>query len=42
LVDEDLVKKVVAFFKKKKVSILPLSAANGLGVKELIGKLTNN
>jgi len=42
LVDEDLVKKVVAFFKKKKVSILPLSAANGVGVKELIGKLTNN
>jgi GTP-binding protein len=39
LVDEELVKKIVAFFKKKKVSILPLSAANGAGIKELIGKL---
>lgn len=39
LVDADLVKKAVSFFKKKKIVLLPMSAANGTGVKELIGIL---
>lgn len=39
LVAEKEVKKVVSFFKKKKINILPLSAATGVGVKELMGKL---
>ena len=42
LVDVDLVKKVVSYFKKKKVEIMPMSAATGSGVKELIGKLIAN
>jgi len=39
LVDEGTVKKVVSFFKKKKINLLPISAATGAGVKELMGKL---
>jgi GTPase len=39
LVDGDSVKKVVAYFKKKKVTILPMSAATNAGIKELTGKL---
>ena len=39
LVEERLVRETVSYFKKKKVTILPMSAATGTGVKELIGKI---
>jgi ribosome biogenesis GTPase A len=39
LVDGELVKKTVAYFKKKKIGLLPISAATGVGIKELIRKL---
>jgi GTPase len=39
LVDESLVKKTVSLFKKKKVSIMPMSSATNVGIKELIGEL---
>jgi len=40
LVDGDLVKKAVSFFKKKKINILPISAATGTGIKDLIRALS--
>ncbi len=39
LVDADLVKKVVSYFKKKKIGILPISSATGMGMKELVEKI---
>jgi GTP-binding protein len=39
LVDGELVKKTVAYFKKKKIGLLPISAATGAGIKELINRL---
>ena len=39
LVEAEEVKKIVEYFKRKKVSVLPLSAATGAGVKELIWNL---
>jgi GTP-binding protein len=39
LIDEAEVKKIVAYFKKKKIVLLPISAATGAGIKELISKL---
>lgn len=39
LIDEAEVKKIVAYFKKKKINLLPISAATGTGVKELKEKL---
>jgi len=40
LVSEEKVKEIVAYFKKKKVDILPLSSGNGQGLAELIFKLS--
>lgn len=39
LVDSETVKNTVSYFKKKKINLLPISAATGVGIKELIGKL---
>ena len=39
IVDEKAVEAVIKYFKKKKITILPLSAATGAGVKELIRRL---
>lgn len=39
LVDSEFVKKVVSYFKKKKVVLLPVSAATGAGVKDLVHRL---
>lgn len=39
LVDSSLVTKAVKYFKKKKINLLPISAATGAGVKKLIGGL---
>lgn len=38
LVSEDLIKKTVSFFKKKKIDLLPISSANQQGIKELIAR----
>lgn len=39
LVSEDTVEKIVKFFKRKKIEILPISAANRSGVEELISSM---
>jgi len=39
LVDSSLVKDMVVYFKKKKINLLPISAATGAGVKELIKEI---
>jgi len=39
LVDENLIKSTVSYFKKKKVTVLPISAATGEGIKKLIGEI---
>jgi GTP-binding protein len=39
LVDESFVKAAVSYFKKKKIHLLPISAATGAGMKELTKKL---
>lgn len=39
LVSWEAVKEVEEYFRKKKVMVLPLSAATGVGVKELVGKI---
>lgn len=39
IVEPETVKKTVNFFKKKKIILLPISAATGTGIKELIGDL---
>lgn len=39
LVDEELVKKTVNYFKKKKIVLLPISAATGIGVKQLVSEI---
>lgn len=41
VVDEKTVKKTVSYFKKKKINLLPISAATGGGMKELIGEMIN-
>jgi len=38
-VESDLIKKTVAYFKKKKIALLPISAATSVGIDELIGKI---
>lgn len=39
LVDSELIKKTVSYFKKKKIVILPISSATGLGIKEMIAEI---
>ena len=39
LVDDELVKKTVNYFKKKKIALLPISAATGTGVKQLVSEI---
>jgi len=39
LVDAEVVKKTVSYFKKKKIVLLPISTATGAGMKELSIKL---
>lgn len=39
LVDAEVVKKTVSYFKKKKIVLLPISAATGAGVKELTSEI---
>ncbi len=41
LVDSDEIKKIVSFLKKKKISVLPISAATGAGIKELVSQLVS-
>jgi GTP-binding protein len=41
LVDEVLTTEIAKYFKKKKINILPLSAATGAGVKELLNDLVS-
>ncbi|TRZ53180.1 GTPase ObgE, partial [bacterium] len=42
LISEAEVKRTVAYFKKKKIVLLPISAATGAGVKELKLRVLNN
>lgn len=39
LVEAESIKKTVSYFKKKKIVLLPISAATGVGVKELVAKV---
>lgn len=41
IVDEKTVDKIVVYFKKKKIDLLPISAATGKGIKELITACTS-
>lgn len=39
VVDKEAVEKTVKYFAKKKIKALPISAATGAGMKELVGKI---